>query len=618
MRSGASYINRISLSGSGSRTTLDLAYPQTASLHGCINALCGLNNAGKTFLLERTRAALVSGAVDGRTSEHYGLSLSLTAGDAPVLLFCGKTWREKSRAGNVNIALTEARLEPPGDVPEYRKVFQRFLVLLLNQHLPINEQLTFADWQKGEVRVRLSEHFAREESVYLCDQKNEIVIISQQLLNATLYFRRAHPKQFDFVLAYADGTKVSFPEWSDGQQMLFYLLVLVMTVNPDIVLLDEIENHLHPAYMSRLLKFLKERVPQTLIATHHPHVIFSELIDRVFYLETSTSGVVINPPAVAPYKKHIYQTPPKRSALLLENEFEKITGAYRLFDQQDAQLMRQATHIAAEADLLVYKALCTAFREPEVATPSDRMLPDLQTKLLVQRIVEFVASPSKSQVRIIDIGSGLGRVAIETAKLSSWQLGCTLNWICWEPDADRRQALRANLSRSGISAEVPESLDDVADDSCDIALLANVLHELPVEAFIGTVRSGASKLSRPGSVIVLELFPLLAPERFAVPYPPSVLLSIFRDWDIHGHQEIVAVRGGVAVGYCIFGQIPSHLPTAESMRVVLTRWWGELEKAAVSAYSSRRAIRSASDYTNVVQELTTLASISAWRNGIWT
>src|ERR1017187_9819323 len=98
MRSGASYINRISLSGSGSRTTLDLAYPQTKSLHGCINVLCGLNNAGKTFLLERTRAALASGAVDGRTSEHYGLSLMLTAGSAPVLLFCGKTWREKSRA----------------------------------------------------------------------------------------------------------------------------------------------------------------------------------------------------------------------------------------------------------------------------------------------------------------------------------------------------------------------------------------------------------------------------------------------------------------------------------------------------------------------------------------
>ena len=54
-----------------------------------------------------------------------------------------------------------------------------------------------------------------------------------------------------------------------------------------IVLFDEIENHLHPAYMSLLLSALKERSVQTIVSTHHPHLIFSDHADRVFFLDTT-------------------------------------------------------------------------------------------------------------------------------------------------------------------------------------------------------------------------------------------------------------------------------------------------------------------------------------------
>ena len=612
-----SYLQRVSLSGSRARTEMHLAYPTTAHSAGCINVVCGPNNAGKTFLLERVRFALSLREANGNPVQHYGVSITLSGESRPLALFCGKNWREKSRAGNVNVSLTKEKLEPPGDVPEYRKSFLRFLWALVNDHLPSEERCDWSAWVADDVRKRIAARFSQEDTIYLCDQSNQIVQTVQLLLDATLYFRRAHPHQFDFVLAYADGTRVCFPEWSDGQQLCFYLAVLIITAAPDILLLDELENHLHPAYMSRLLLFVKERVGQTVISTHHPHIIFSEYVDRVFYLEAANAGHLEQPRRIEQWRKHQYQSPPKRTATLLEDRFEKITGAYRLFDQQDAQLMKQAARIASEADFRMYRALYSAFAVPTVVAGTNRPLPDTQTQQLIDRLREFVQAQRGKLIRILDFGAGLGRVALEAAKVSEWQVGCQLEWICWEPDGDRRSGLGPTLAERSINALVPKTLDEVPTASADIVLIGNLLHELPVERFVTVVRDAFSKVAAKGRLIILEMFPLLSPEQFAVPYPASTLLSLLRHWDIHGHSEQVAIRGGLAQAYCILAVLPKQLPPTSVMQSTAQDIWCELERAAVSAYSSRSKIASAVDYTTALQELTTLASIAAWRCGIW-
>jgi hypothetical protein len=407
-------ISQIKIHGTKPLQTIDLALPQGPKSPGAITAICGLNNTGKTRFLKDLREVLHGEWQELGPSRHDHLHAEMTSAIKPSTLFFGKAWREKTKAGILHLGSADRKLDQPRDIPDYRRTFLRFLLRQINASRPANDHIVEESWlSDAKVRRAAVASFEVELQAYLCDQEDPIVRDLQELLGANLYFRlatREPHEQVEFILIYGDGATVSFSEWSDGQQVCFYVITQLNLTRPDIVLIDEIENHLHPAYMSRVIEVLKSCARQTLIATHHPHVIFSELVDQVLYLEVLRSDRAKNPPSTHPCSKSRTYPTLKRRVVTLDDDFAKVTHAYKLFANQDAQLLRHGHRVSADADVSFYSTVLSLY-SLHAAPPTQRVRPDSQTSQLAEIIREQFQHGAP--LRILDIGAGIGRVAVE-------------------------------------------------------------------------------------------------------------------------------------------------------------------------------------------------------------
>jgi SAM-dependent methyltransferase len=384
------------------------------------------------------------------------------------------------------------------------------------------------------------------------------------------------------------------------------------------LLLDEIENHLHPQLITRALERIKATVPQSFVVTHHPHTIFTAHADRVFYFEgQSATAVASPPPKELRYNKVEAQRAPKRSVTTLVDSFAKVSGIYKLFDQRDRHLLGVMTKNAREVERHFFEVVRAAF-QPDVAPASTNSTPDRQTQLLARIARQHLSRASEEgrSISVLDIGAGIGRVALELGKLTSWQLEGRVNWVSWETNPLLRDRLIKNYVEAGITAVAPMSLDDVPATSVDLVLMANILHELPPNLISDFVVAGASKL-RPGGdsgLVVLEINPLLHPEKYAVAYPPDMLCEILNSSGFSSTHESFPVRD--ATGYCVFAR-PMGQPTAETVQKNVQSAWERLERLASHRYFNSRTADTYEEYRATVGDLTTLASMAAWRHGLW-
>lgn len=607
----------------GKRTTL--AYP-TKPGECVVNIVCGPNNCGKTHILSELAKALRNCLRAGKQPIPPTEMFTLTSDVAqiPKAVFLSKTWRHKDEGGTIGLDRTT---ELPLDRGDARASLLKFLLRQLCVHIPDARSLDLAKWiESPSARMEIVKNLKSEEEIYVCDQADPLVRRLQELLEANLYLQRLHVKKgpkgepkddLKLVLLNNRQNCIPFDKWSDGQKALLYLALVIEFELPDVLLIDELENHMHPLFMTKAIALIKERVPQVIVATHHPHLIFSVLADRVLYFEIEEPGMLVDPPFRMKFEKRHTQPAPKRAVTVLEDDFAKISAAYKLFDLQDRQLMKQAATIQHDADLLFYEQLRTAFTSEEVGA-STRPLPDRQT----QQIVEAIRASRQSGedpggLRVLDIGAGLGRVEREAAKLTSWQQGVSLEWICWAHTDAGRTALRRELNALKPTPLIPTSLDEIPDHSCDGVVMANVLHEVNPETFADLLVTAVRKATAPGGIIfIAELYPLLRPEKYAVAYPLTWMSYLLKDIGFVCAETSFAIRE--VTGYTIYAKHQhAHAATEAEVIAAIERVWQELERDIASRYAVRQNIHSSSDYRSMLTDLTTLASIQAARRGLW-
>lgn len=603
---------------------VDLAYPVEEGAGGTINVICGPNNAGKSYLLKQLRKKLEKTFEPVNDGRPHSLRLSFTDARQPYVVSFDESSRFKSKVGIVYVGFKKVRIATSQNVPAYRRIPLLFLLQNLNAHSRDEETVEHgAHVDYPELRAQAAEHFVPHQ-LYICARTSPIVQQLERILGGTLYFRRSAREEaglhFEFVLVYGDRRAVGYEDWSEGQQESFYLITHIALGKPEIVLLDEIENHLHPAYITKLLEFLRLEPRQSIITTHHPHVIFSERVDRVIYLDKPQAPCLEEPASIVAQPEINTRDWPQPQVVTLEDGFERITHAYKLFDLQDNQLLRQAARITGAADIEIFRILHTIYAS-DVKSVTSRVFPDKQSMELVERIHSFVAeAPENKVVSILDLGAGFGRIAAEVSKLSQWQHHAHIHWTCWEPNSANRLQLRETLEQHNVVAEVPTSTHVIRDGSQEIALIANVLHELTPEEF-ATVIQLAERKTQPqsGSIIILELHPLLHAEKYAVPYPPSVLQGILNDCGFTTDCETIPVGGGITTAYCLLCR-KANVGTesdGKNIRRIVEEAWKRLQRDAVSAYANRRTIGSFTQYRSLVQEMTVIASVAAWKQGYW-
>ncbi len=590
------FVESISLMGSSGSSTFQAAVPGEKN---AINVLCGVNNAGKTFILKQLRNMLTK-HLDSQTRSLHGVTIQVTQFQQPAfsrVVAFGKTWRHKEAAGTINLTKS---LELPKDAPDYRRSVLRFLFSQVARYTK-DGSFTEVDWMdQVSVRLAAADNLQKEKLAYRCDQNNSLVIQIQNVLRGILYFRKLPNNSIEFILRNNNGTVVPFHEWSDGQQSYFFLLLTLFFESPDILLLDELENHLHPEFMTLALATIKEYVPQTFLTTHHPHAIFSLFADRVFYVE-ALETTLEDSPAILEYEKIQGQKNVRRRVTELQDDFVKLANSYKLFHKQDTKLLEQAESVANQARILVFAELHDLLVSHRPVNASSSILPDRQTQLI----------PSiKREMRLLDFGAGQGRQVDEYKKFKAHSIA----WTLWEPDLSLRSYLKNHFSAENF-VTIPNCLTEIADEYFDFVLLSNVLHELCFDDFCNCILQCSQKLNPTGKLIVLELFPLLKPERFAIPIPEVRLQDFFNRLGMPSTTKGFSIRS--IRGYSLQAKAPPQRLLHSTIASEVETLWLACESLAVNSYTARGSLDSVGDLNALLNELTTLASISAWRNGLW-
>jgi predicted ATPase len=275
------YIRRIRISNYRSITDLDidLTPPEGERLRHLI--LTGPNGSGKSSALTLIQEAF--GKIMRPTGENsplaldFGVAVSEVArqlASGGLLVFMFRAQRllrldETSGATALQLPRSNGRGEFESEGPYAALAAQ----LIVNRKTDQAFALTDGD-------LRTAEDIGRWFEAFEADLRE---VLEQPGLS--LLFER---KSYVVGLRYADGRQVTFQQLADGHSaaLAIFLELFVRTEltaataqapREGIVIIDEIETHLHLRLQERILPFLTRRFPafQFIVATHSPAVIAS-------------------------------------------------------------------------------------------------------------------------------------------------------------------------------------------------------------------------------------------------------------------------------------------------------------------------------------------------------
>lgn len=608
------FISSIKIPNTRKADILRLAYPSPTNARGTINVICGPNGSGKSYLLKAVMAHIrAKGAVAIYQGWHVEPVRPLS--DAPWNAFRIQHFQTKNGAGVIGVSWFKTKI--PEELDPRRPLLAFFYDLFTRcaataEHIAHIAKVNFASG--GEGALNFFNKLPRgEEKIYYFEENTPFMSRLEADLAGRLGFRVTKDGIELSLTTYSLNT-IPYPDWSDGQKSLFYIFTCVEYANPDVIMLDEIENYLHPFYMTKVLQYLRSRTSQVLVMTHHPHVIFSDYADCVFYLEVEASNTAsADLSAIDRHKKPAQQAAPARRVYTLESGFDKLSATYRLFDDRDRQLMRHAVQTSKFCSTEFCRAVLKCF-DVDILGSRPSGLPDRQTELLAQ----FISEDRMATARVFDWGAGRGRTVGEIVKYGPWRFPTKIEWFCWEHFPDIRQELMSNPAVIHSGAKVLMNLQEIDRNSVDFSILANVAHELTASQFATALSDCAGMLRTGGTILVCEVYPLLHAEKFAVPYPSDVLIYVLDKLGYSATSTPFVVHDATA--YVIrarsrFQGLPS-IDHGKAEAAILEAW-DNLESRSLNSYSAQGKPVSYDQYKNFLQDLTTIASIRAARAGIW-
>ena len=274
---------------------------------------------------------------------------------------------------------------------------------------------------------------------------------------------------------------------SKGQEVLLQFCVALhvqkVSLANLVLLMDEPENHLHPAALNYVLDRLIEVVThgQIWIATHSINVLAHFDNPTIYYMDHGGVSYAGNVPEMV-----------LTGLLGYEDEREKLANFLAL------PFEMSSTRFAYES-LLGPAVVMTG--------GDDSQLKQIQTAL--RQVHE-----SQGTVRILDYGAGRGRLIAtidemvagdEKERPVSW-----LDYVAFEPYDTYAVECQANIARAYGEADGRYFSDLVAlrkcchDESFDVVLLTNVFHEIPPQQWSKVLRGIAQLLKPEGQLLVVE------------------------------------------------------------------------------------------------------------------
>ncbi len=577
-----------------------MLFPLPSKDLGTVTVICGPNGVGKSYIL-RTLIELLDGKAAANRHRSDGWEVDV---DEREFFVAHRPHNHKTQMTSIGVlSRKQAEKKPMRNDDDLRLKTMLFADVFAQLSIAgFSEKKWSEDLEyRGEFLDSINDD---EEAVYwLQDDVPEYMRMFQDIAGGQLGLRRA-ATNYELVLHYESGVTATYGSWSDGQKSLFTIFVTIALLKPTLYLIDELENFLHPQFMSRALMFLKRNVRQVVTASHHPHLIFGRAVDTIFYLENRS----VNQRSALPsrFTKHMHQPNPSRMITNIGSDRAKLAAAYRLFDIKDAALLATAAHVRDAISFSLDSAVLNLF-ECAAAPAGDSPYPDRQSDLIYKMLSTYEARPNV----VLDWGAGLGRTIAEISKLHFPEE--SLQWLLYEPFEKPRAALEAMKQLKQVNHKVIGRRADLPRGEVGVCLLTNVLHALNPSEFSAAIEDCHHALADPerSIIVVSEIYPLLGAERNAVPYPADELEALFRSIGFLARSTRFSVSGAEA--YCLIAsKPPSSLPDNMEMLRKIENLWGRLFDRFRQNYEAIPAISNTAEQTELLNSAFGMASIANW------
>lgn len=607
---------------------------------GSISIICGKNHSGKTYITKRIHRCIAQR--NEALSSNYEQDITRKGVNNIYVEYLPKVKEINailiSRIGLItdliksvsvfsdNHHKSRKHLQQSDNMYriQIKEALERFLFDCINVNKKIDsKKIVETKWFNPEnidYRTKVLNSIDLEK-LYLTPRDNEVVRIFEELTQGKLYFGvnhriippRGEMPEFELRLAFNGEIIIPVGGWSEGQKVLFALLSLIHYIKPDILIFDEIENHLHPEYISTLLDFLKKNIKQTIITTHHPHIIFSKHVDVVNYLEfVKTSDDL---PDILDKKRSEKMKTMKLKNDVLDKNYSKLLSTYKLFDSYDNQLLRiSTTSISDLNDLLV--EIFTSLFNYEIAPPKYKKKPDLQSQKLFEIFEKRI---SEQRLDILEFGAGEGRLLIDIQKIVKNTERECITWSLYEPYEQPLKKLKANLSNLkftqfiNIYSEKPVS-------KFDFIIIPNVLHELTPDSIAEIMVYCSKSLKENGCILIVELFPLLKPEKYAVPLNRNEWNKLARSIGFKAISNGINFKNALHDAYftqLYLPDIKGELKETQIRDIISDFWVKDVLPERIHSYDGHLRFGDVDEIPVSIGNLCTIASINAYQNKIW-
>ncbi len=280
-----------------------------------MNIICGPNGVGKTTILECVAHSFALNNTDvlrrnigfdvGSIKTNYTNKKVEQIVDIEIDKFSPRDVQQvngKHELSNQVLSFKTGR----------QLVYQRVDAIALDQ---VHKTKTFEEVKKGVASNTLKNWFVSRD-IY---STHEGALSKVQMANLTLaksafekidprcVFSHVEASSNDIMVSIPDGT-IYFEFLSSGYQSCLYLILgiikeiehrfkedkLAAAKFSGIVLIDELELHLHPEWQARISEILTKIFPQAqfIVTTHSPHVIQTANPEEVVALEFMANGVM--------------------------------------------------------------------------------------------------------------------------------------------------------------------------------------------------------------------------------------------------------------------------------------------------------------------------------------
>jgi hypothetical protein len=350
--------------------------------------------------------------------------------------------------------------------------------------------------------------------------------------------------------------RIPFATLSDGELEALLLLYEIATQlaasqTPILFLVDEIENHLHPALLVRFMNLLQTMLPpfaMLLTTTHSPQVIASvPAASRVLMVHSS----------------EISSTKSKNQLRVSSDDAGAAKILYDLYGAESGLAARDFLRdlaTATAAEILAYaQANLLEAHAFSGSVPSDP-----QRTFLAGLV--HAKKPVGVPFRMLDIGAGQGRLIkglrtdLRTSKDSVLQVDTV------EPNAEYRKTLLelADGDQGAVLVgKVFESIDDIADeDNYALILFHNVVHEISARKLVPTFKRALDRLLVGGAISILEQAVLPQGEKRYFVFQVSALCKMFEDLGLSSTATSRTSRSGVPIYELTVVKVADTVPKA--------------------------------------------------------